>query len=642
MTTAGADAACVLVLAEGADARGLRVPIMCKQIEKFGMRPIVYCNGGSVVDTSPAPVVTHIVLCSHRMGEGNALARCHALLKASGLACACVTRAPIVHSDWTSDINKCCHDGARFERCLLARLGDDSTPPAPKRPKLEANRAEQTIPDMSSDLTGLPATALPNDELAQPLALLGAMYAARGHAGDEHRKKTYSRAASFLRSCGQPIESMGDFDALLLADRESGRQELGLGKQCRESIEEMLNAKAAGLTARAGLSRLNSLLNDERTVTSVSFLRIHGACARATARGRREYPHRLAHCSCPRLPATAVAACASLTGVGLRQAKEWYDCGLRTYEDLRAADYKLSDVQKIGLHHVHDFARPVPRAEITKCAALVRDELEGIVGSAQVHFCEPVGSYRRGKKSSHDVDILIALEEATSREGTLGELVERLATSGFVTDVLAQPGGGARRRAGASVGSSRVQDDEVSSTDEHQSFMGVCRLPEPAALHRRIDIKICARAQLPFALLHFTGSEHFNIAMRHHAKRHNWSLSEHGLQPAWYEHGNRGAKITNTIAAASIPCTTERDIFANLRLQWREPYERECTITPLDGRVGGELDDGAQARSLITQDMDDGADGSLCFEGDWSAVHSVIQQAAHGLAHTAAEQYYGV
>lgn len=42
------------------------------------------------------------------------------------------------------------------------------------------------------------------------------------------------------------------------------------------------------------------------------------------------------------------------------------------------------------------------------------------------------------------------------------------------------------------------------------SYMGVCLLPGEGKLHRRIDIKTYPQELLPFAILYFTGSDHFN------------------------------------------------------------------------------------------------------------------------------------
>lgn len=62
---------------------------------------------------------------------------------------------------------------------------------------------------------------------------------------------------------------------------------------------------------------------------------------------------------------------------------------------------------------------------------------------------------------------------------------------------------------------------ELSPTHAQASFMGMCKLPSFHPLfsniHRRIDIKCYLREFFPFALLYFTGSDHFNRSMRRFA-----------------------------------------------------------------------------------------------------------------------------
>ena len=85
------------------------------------------------------------------------------------------------------------------------------------------------------------------------------------------------------------------------------------------------------------------------------------------------------------------------------------------------------------------------------------------------------------------------------------------------------------------------------SNPESDSYMGVIKLPETATsgkrYHRRIDIKVYPAQQYAFALLYFTGSDHFNRSMRYYAKkvgwvgniRQGWSLSDRGIVWATYD-----------------------------------------------------------------------------------------------------------
>lgn len=258
---------------------------------------------------------------------------------------------------------------------------------------------------------------------------------------------------------------------------------------------------------------------------------------------------------------------------------------------------------QVGLRYLDELQQRIPRAEVARCAAVVRAVLLELVPAEQVAYCEPVGSYRRGKASSGDLDVLISLVEGAPSDGLLCRLLAALQARGFITDVLARP------HAAGGAG-----DDAAGGEGDSQSFMGICRLSEPGALHRRIDMKVYPRAKLPFALLYFTGSDYFNRSMRHWAKLNGCRLSDRGLTLPGGE---------------ELECHTEVEIFEALGLEWREPHERDCVITlagPADTRDVADSANGAGSSSHhaargaaegITRD--DGGPGEAVDDADTSA-----------------------
>ena len=58
--------------------------------------------------------------------------------------------------------------------------------------------------------------------------------------------------------------------------------------------------------------------------------------------------------------------------------------------------------------------------------------------------------------------------------------------------------------------------------------MGICVFQDK--LHHRIDIKYYPRDEFAFALLYFTGSDHFNRSMRLFARRKGIMLSDKGFK----------------------------------------------------------------------------------------------------------------
>ena len=83
---------------------------------------------------------------------------------------------------------------------------------------------------------------------------------------------------------------------------------------------------------------------------------------------------------------------------------------------------------------------------------------------------------------------------------------------------------------------------------------------------RRLDLLLTPKEEMAFAILYFTGSDTFNVAMRSWALELGWSLNEHGF--------TRVGAGAGAGTAAAPPITTEEEIFAFLGLQYVPPTER--------------------------------------------------------------------
>lgn len=82
---------------------------------------------------------------------------------------------------------------------------------------------------------------------------------------------------------------------------------------------------------------------------------------------------------------------------------------------------------------------------------------------------ETCGSYRRGRATCGDVDILITRTDDKSTNGMLEKIVNRLESQKFLLERLSL--------SKAELGKSR------------EAYMGVCRVKKAGALARRIDMK---------------------------------------------------------------------------------------------------------------------------------------------------------
>ncbi|XP_031453493.1 DNA polymerase lambda [Phasianus colchicus] len=235
----------------------------------------------------------------------------------------------------------------------------------------------------------------------------------------------------------------------------------------------------------------------------------------------------------------------NIWGAGVKTAQMWYQQGFRTLDDIRTKA-SLTSQQAVGLKHYEDFLERMPREEAAEIEQTVRQAALALKPGL---VCVACGSYRRGKATCGDVDVLVTHPDGQSHRGLFSKLLDNLHESGFLTD------------------------DLVSQEDngEQKKYLGVCRLPGPARRHRRLDIIVVPYSEFACALLYFTGSAHFNRSMRALAKTKGMSLSEHALSMAVVR-GPGGVKVASGHA---LPTPTERDVFTQLGLPYREPSERD-------------------------------------------------------------------
>lgn len=242
----------------------------------------------------------------------------------------------------------------------------------------------------------------------------------------------------------------------------------------------------------------------------------------------------------------------NIYGVGISQASKWAAQGHRTVRDL-LENISLTDNQRIGIAHYNDFLQRIPRAEvtalghmITKTAAEIDPCIEIIIG----------GSYRRGAKSSGDIDCIIT-KKGTSKSSEiidfLNALVKRLTKEAFLVAALATP-----------------------STLEGTKWHGCCVLPSSQRPNphpwRRIDLLLVPASEIGAALIYFTGNDIFNRSIRLWASRLGMRLNQRGL----YKNVLRGKNRVKVCEGELVEGEDERRIFEILGVPWREPWDRIC------------------------------------------------------------------
>ncbi|XP_075946683.1 DNA polymerase lambda [Anarhichas minor] len=305
------------------------------------------------------------------------------------------------------------------------------------------------------------------------------------HQGDRWRALGYSKAVNALKSYHKPITSYQE--ACLIP---------GIGKRMADKIDEIMES--------GHLRKLDHL--GEAVPVLELFTNIWGA--------------------------------------GTKTAQLWYQQGFRTLEDIRTKAH-LSNTQKIGLKHYDDFLDRMPREEAAAVEKVLKEAAKAIDPGLVAMAC---GSYRRGKATCGDVDVLISHPDGKSHKGVFSKVLQNLRDSGFLTDDL-------------------VSHEE---NGEQKKYMGVCRLPGPDRRHRRLDIIVVPYDEFACSLVYFTGSAHFNRSMRALAKTKRMSLSEHSLNKDVVRQGSlkvyRGTPFTTP---------TEKDVFSLIGIPYRQPHERD-------------------------------------------------------------------
>lgn len=221
-------------------------------------------------------------------------------------------------------------------------------------------------------------------------------------------------------------------------------------------------------------------------------------------------------------------------GIGPKKAQELIKTGITTIEDLITNQHLLNDIQLKGLRYYSDINEKIPRTEIDQYK-LVFDRLIPANSNYEI-----VGSYRRGKQFSGDIDVIITnrVDDRTIFETFL----DRLVTEGIIIESLSR--------------------GKIKS-------LTITRLPFENMKARRVDFLYSPPEEYPFAILYFTGSKTFNTVMRQRAVDMGYTLNEHGISVM--KDKIKGDLVDKTF-------TKEKDIFDFLKMEYKRPNER------IDGR----------------------------------------------------------
>ncbi|NXI41876.1 DPOLL polymerase, partial [Galbula dea] len=116
----------------------------------------------------------------------------------------------------------------------------------------------------------------------------------------------------------------------------------------------------------------------------------------------------------------------NIWGAGVKTAQMWYQQGFRTLDDIRTKA-TLTSQQAVGLKHYTDFLERMPREEAAEIEQTVRQAALALKPGL---VCVACGSYRRGKPTCGDVDVLVTHPDGQSHRGVFSKLLESLHSSG--------------------------------------------------------------------------------------------------------------------------------------------------------------------------------------------------------------------
>ena len=302
------------------------------------------------------------------------------------------------------------------------------------------------------------------------------------------------------------------------------------------NLEELMYMKGEAMRARAYSKAQEAIMLIVDTITSPSQLKGVRGIGPTIRKKFKEYIDTGTLGLLERSKKNPIYLFAKIHGIGPKKAKELVEKeGITTMAELRERkDEVLNNVQRKGLKYFDDIQKRIPRAEIQTFEKAFHKEFSKLKDKSGK--LEIVGSYRRGAKTSGDIDVIL------SNDGKDKDLFNKFITAlhekGLIVDILSK---------------GRIKS------------MVVAQLPGKPV--RRVDFMYAPQKEFPFAILYFTGSKGFNVMMRERARQQGYSLNEH-----------RFTKLSDK-AVPMISFPTERSIFDFLKMVYKTPSERK------DGRA---------------------------------------------------------
>ncbi|XP_074584839.1 DNA polymerase lambda [Curcuma longa] len=374
---------------------------------------------------------------------------------------------------------------------LLVGMGASHSSSFHNDTKSDFDPDDSGTPEKKDDASHLQCPYDPPDLNKNITEIFGKLINIYRALGDERRSFSYYKAIPVIEKLPFRIESVDQVKNLPT-----------IGKSLQDHIHEILST--------GKLSKLEHFENDEKVKTVSLF--------------------------------------GEVWGIGPVTALKLYEKGHHTLDDLKQDD-SLSTAQKIGLKYFDDIKKRIPRHEVKDMVMLLQKAGQELLPGVII-VCG--GSYRRGKASCGDLDIVITHPDGESHEGFLLRYVQYLKDIKFLREDLV-----------FSIHSTEGTDSGVDT------YFGLCTYPDRELRHR-IDLKVYPRDRYAFGLIAWTGNDVLNRRLRLLAESKGYRLDDTGLYLATQGSAGKIGRKSNT----RVTCYTEKEVFDVLDFPWLEPHAR--------------------------------------------------------------------
>lgn len=250
-------------------------------------------------------------------------------------------------------------------------------------------------------------------------------------------------------------------------------------------------------------------------------------------------------------------------GVGEVTAKKWKQLGYTSPSQIPSS--LCTRNQQIGLKYYKVLRDRIPRNLVEIVEQIIKKWLSilTILNGQAITEIKISGSYRRGRETCGDIDLLLVntLNETDSKTNLINFLLE---CPNNLDDIILPVNQYSRGK----VSDYRKQESqklfESVMTRGEKKIMAIYKLSNfyqiiNNNLYGRIDVQLVSVEQANYALLYFTGSAENNIRMRQKAIEMGYRLNEYSLIDNYGRH---------------LPAESEQKIFEHLNLPYLEPEDR--------------------------------------------------------------------